>query len=75
MADGVFSKAAAVQAAGNAGKVALVLEGGSFRGQFTAGVLDVFMEHGIEVAACYGVSAGTLNGMNSNRVRSDGPTV
>lgn len=64
MVDGVFSKAAAVQAAGNAGKVALVLEGGSFRGQFTAGVLDVFMEHGIEVAACYGVSAGTLNGMN-----------
>lgn len=28
----------------NAGKVALVLEGGSFRGQFTAGVLDVLME-------------------------------
>ena len=27
----------------NAGKVALVLEGGSFRGQFTAGVLDVLM--------------------------------
>lgn len=50
--------------ANNAGKVALVLEGGSFRGQFTAGVLDVFLEHGIEVAACYGVSAGTLNGLN-----------
>lgn len=50
--------------ADNAGKVALVLEGGSFRGQFTAGVLDVFMEHGIEVAACYGVSAGTLNGLS-----------
>ena len=49
--------------AANAGKVALVLEGGSFRGQFTAGVIDVFLEHGIEVAACYGVSAGTLNGM------------
>lgn len=48
----------------NAGKIALVLEGGSFRGQFTAGVLDVFMEHGIEVAACYGVSAGTLNGLS-----------
>lgn len=48
----------------NAGKVALVLEGGSFRGQFTAGVLDVFLEHGIEVAACYGVSAGTLNGLS-----------
>lgn len=48
----------------NAGKVAIVLEGGSFRGQFTAGVLDVLMENGIEVAACYGTSAGALNGIN-----------
>ncbi|MBE6469883.1 MAG: patatin family protein [Coriobacteriaceae bacterium] len=52
------------QKAANAGKVALVLEGGSFRCQFTAGVLDVFMEHGVEFAACYGVSAGALSGMN-----------
>ena len=37
----------------NAGKVALVLEGGSFRGQFTAGVLDVLMEAGeIGRASC-----------------------
>lgn len=43
--------------ANNAGKTALVLEGGSFRGQFTAGVLDVFLENGITVDACYGVSA------------------
>lgn len=48
----------------NAGKVALVLEGGSFRGQFTAGVLDVLMENGVEVAACYGTSAGALNGLS-----------
>lgn len=48
----------------NAGKVAIVLEGGSFRGQFTAGVLDVLMEHRVEVAACYGTSAGALNGLN-----------
>lgn len=48
----------------NAGKTALILEGGSFRGQFTAGVLDVFMEHGISFDACYGVSAGILNGMS-----------
>lgn len=48
----------------NAGKTALVLEGGSFRGQFTAGVLDVLLEHGITFDACFGVSAGTLNGMN-----------
>lgn len=47
-----------------AGKTALILEGGSFRGQFTAGVLDVLLEHGITVDACYGVSAGTLNGLN-----------
>ena len=48
----------------NAGKVAIVLEGGSFRGEFTAGVLDVLMENGVEVAACYGTSAGALNGLN-----------
>lgn len=48
----------------NAGKVAMVLEGGSFRGQFTAGVLDVLMEHGVETTACYGTSAGALNGLN-----------
>lgn len=48
----------------NTGKVALILEGGSFRSQFTAGVLDVMLEHGIEVPACYGVSAGALCGLN-----------
>ena len=42
----------------------MVLEGGSFRCQFTAGVLDVFMENGVEVSACYGVSAGALSGLN-----------
>ncbi len=47
-----------------AGKTALVLEGGSFRGQFTAGVLDVLLEHAVAFDACYGVSAGTMNGLN-----------
>ena len=54
----------AQQKAANAGKVALVLEGGSFRCEFTAGVLDVLLEHGVDFAACYGVSAGALSGMN-----------
>ena len=55
----------ATDRAQNAGKVALILEGGSFRGQFTAGVLDVLMEQGVEgIDACYGVSAGALNGLN-----------
>ena len=43
---------------------ALVLEGGSFRCLFTAGVLDVLMEEGIDLSYVIGVSAGSLSGMN-----------
>lgn len=43
---------------------ALVLEGGSLRCLFTAGVLDVFMEENIELSYVNGVSAGTMSGMN-----------
>ncbi|MBR1829015.1 MAG: patatin family protein [Atopobiaceae bacterium] len=40
---------------------ALVLEGGGFRGMFTAGVLDVFMEQGIwDFSSVWGVSAGAI---------------
>lgn len=40
---------------------ALVLEGGGFRGMFTAGILDVFMEHGIwDFSSAWGVSAGAI---------------
>ena len=39
-------------------KVGLVLEGGAMRGVFTAGVLDVFLENGIDFDSCYAVSAG-----------------
>ena len=43
----------------------LVLEGGGFRGVFTAGVLDVLMEQGMYgFAAVWGVSAGALVGSN-----------
>lgn len=52
------------QRAANAGKTAIILEGGSFRGQFTAGVLDVLMEHNVQPDVCYGVSAGILNGLS-----------
>ncbi|MBR3328210.1 MAG: patatin family protein [Atopobiaceae bacterium] len=42
-------------------KKALVLEGGGYRSVFTAGVLDVLMEHGIyDFASVWGVSAGAL---------------
>lgn len=43
---------------------ALVLEGGSLRGVFSAGVLDVFMEQGLELSYVNGVSAGSMCGMN-----------
>ena len=36
----------------------LILEGGGMKGIDTAGVLDAFMEKGIEFSSCYGVSAG-----------------
>jgi predicted patatin/cPLA2 family phospholipase len=41
---------------------ALVLEGGGFRCMFTAGVLDVLMEHGIyDFGSVWGVSAGSMS--------------
>ena len=45
-------------------KAALVLEGGSLRGLFTAGVLDTFLENEIYMSYVNGVSAGAMNGMN-----------
>lgn len=45
-------------------KTALVLEGGAMRGLYTAGVLDIFLDHNIEVDAIYGTSAGVLFGVN-----------
>lgn len=45
-------------------KTGLVLEGGAMRGIYTAGVLDVFMEHNISFDGVIGVSAGALFGVN-----------
>lgn len=39
----------------------LVLEGGGLKGVYTAGVLDFFLDRGIEFSSCYGVSAGACN--------------
>ena len=36
-------------------KTGLVLEGGAMRGMFTAGVLDVLMEHNIQLDGAVGV--------------------
>ena len=45
-------------------KIGLVMEGGSMRGMFTAGVTDVMMENGIEFEGAIGVSAGAAFGCN-----------
>ncbi len=42
----------------------LILEGGAMRCQFTAGVLDVFMDRGLFCRRTIGVSAGALCGYN-----------
>lgn len=48
----------------NGVKKGLILEGGAMRGMFTSGVLDVFMENGIEFDGAIGVSAGATFGCN-----------
>lgn len=39
----------------------LVLEGGGMKGVYTAGVLDFFLDKGIEFSSVYGVSAGACH--------------
>ena len=45
-------------------KIGLVLEGGSMRGLYTAGILDTFLDENIPVDGIIGVSAGALFGCN-----------
>ena len=45
-------------------KKGLIMEGGAMRGMFTSGVLDVFLENGIEFDGAIGVSAGATFGCN-----------
>ena len=45
-------------------KKGVIMEGGAMRGMFTAGVIDVLMENGIEFDGAIGVSAGAAFGVN-----------
>lgn len=45
-------------------KTGLVLEGGGMRGLFTAGVIDIFMDHGFLPDVICGTSAGVTFGVN-----------
>jgi len=55
-------------------KRGIVLEGGSFRGLFTAGIIDVLMEAGIYPDGLIGVSAGAAFGCNY-KSRQPGRTI
>lgn len=44
--------------------IGLVLEGGGMRGAYTSGVLEVFLENGIEFPTVYGISAGACNALS-----------
>lgn len=45
-------------------KTALIMEGGAMRGLFTCGVIDVFLEQGVEFDGAAGISAGATFGIN-----------
>ena len=45
-------------------KTGLILEGGSMRGLFSAGVMDVFLENDIQFDGAIGVSAGATFGVH-----------
>lgn len=45
-------------------KKGLLMEGGAMRGMFTAGIIDVLLENGIEFDGAIGVSAGAVFGCN-----------
>ncbi|MBP5459602.1 MAG: patatin family protein [Clostridia bacterium] len=45
-------------------KTGLILEGGSMRGLFSAGVMDVFLENDVQFDGAIGVSAGATFGCN-----------
>jgi len=46
------------------GKVGIILEGGAMRGIFTAGIIDFFLDHNIDIPNVLAVSAGAYAGMN-----------
>lgn len=45
-------------------KTAIIMEGGAMRGMFTCGIIDVFLENGIEFDGAAGISAGATFGCN-----------
>ena len=55
-------------------KRGLIMEGGAMRGMFTAGVIDVMMEHNKEFDGAIGVSAGAVFGCNY-KSRQPGRTI
>lgn len=67
----IESKSIAYLKKGSDDEKGLVMEGGAMRGMFTAGVIDVMMEHQITFDGAMGVSAGAVFGCN---YKSNQPT-
>lgn len=51
-------------ASDNVTKGCLVLEGGAFRAIYEEGIIDLFLQRGINFECVIGVSAGAMNGVN-----------
>ena len=51
-------------------KTGIIIEGGTMRGMFTCGVIDVLLENNIAVNGAAGISAGAVFVAISNRNRS-----
>lgn len=45
-------------------KIGLILEGGAFKGTYTAGVLDTFLKYNIHIDECIASSSGALFALN-----------
>ena len=51
----------------------LILEGGGMKGLYTAGVIDFFLDKGIEFSSVYGVSGGPAACAAISRSSGGGP--
>ncbi|MBQ9037561.1 MAG: patatin family protein [Erysipelotrichaceae bacterium] len=67
MSESVYSKINDIPKGSASDKITegcLVLEGGAFRGMYTMGMLDAFMQNDLNFRCTIGCSAGALAGMN-----------
>ena len=67
MGQEIYSKLGSIPTGYAPGRIVegcLVLEGGAFRGMYTQGALDAWMQRGLNFQCTLGVSAGALAGVS-----------